>query len=319
MRETVAQFDSYFEHTDLPSTSRRRTTRMRSFFVSDNEYEELDGDVTTRKRRRTPRSVWRKLLRPTALLKTALVFAIVFLLAEFAMWEPHIELAFYARSWIKSEVLAVEPLAGCFQNARLSPKYNLTRAMSPKRRQIQAGLPLRLGMDCYNFAGTIPPPRPSDPPLSSERTNYHSYWRSDLAPFGPRQEWMLKSFFATQDIDRSRFILWTNGDLLGRSEVLQRWVRRHPDVFEVRVVDVHELAEGTALHRSSLLDINDEKAWVDGDLVRLLVIWAYGGLWVDMDELFTRDLTPLLEHEFISQWDCYGACILVPAFMLIVF
>jgi hypothetical protein len=27
---------------------------------------------------------------------------------------------------------------------------------------------------------------------------------------------------------------------------------------------------------------------------------------VDMDTLLTRDLTPLLEHEFVTQWDCYG-------------
>jgi len=279
---------------------------LNNFFVSDNQYEELDldEDASTRKRRRGPRSSWRKfLLRSSLLLKLAGAFVVVFLLYEFAIWEPHIELAFYSRAWIKSEVLAVEPLAGCFHSSRLSPKYNLTRATAPKRQQIQAGLPLRLGMDCYNFAGTISPTHPS---LFSERTVYHSYWRYDLAPFGPRQEWMLKSFFATQDVDRSRFILWTNGDLLARSEVLQRWMRRHPDVFEVRVVDVHELAEGTALHGSRLLDnVNDGKAWVDGDLVRLLVIWAFGGLWVDMDELFTRDLAPLLEHEFISQWDCY--------------
>jgi hypothetical protein len=25
-----------------------------------------------------------------------------------------------------------------------------------------------------------------------------------------------------------------------------------------------------------------------------------------MDTLLTRDLTPLLEHEFVTQWDCYG-------------
>ncbi|KLO14409.1 glycosyltransferase family 32 protein [Schizopora paradoxa] len=281
---------------------------MTSLFVSDNQYEELDGDVDTNRRRRRRRHSWRNVLRQTTLstiLKISAALAVLFLLFEFAIWEPHIELAFYRRSWIKEEILTVEPLAGCFQSSRLSPHYNLTRAMAPKHRQIQAGMPLRLGMDCYNFAGTISPPRPSDPLLSSERTNYHSYWRADLAPFGPRQEWMLKSFFATQDIEHSRFILWTNGDLLSRSQVLQRWVRRHPDVFEVRVVDVHELAEGTALEGSKLLDINDAKAWVDGDLVRLLVIWAYGGLWVDMDELFTRDLSPLLEHEFISQWDCY--------------
>ena len=45
-----------------------------------------------------------------------------------------------------------------------------------------------------------------------------------------------------------------------------------------------------------LLHSKDTKAWVDGDLVRLLVTWAYGGVWVDMDSLLSRDLSPLLEQ-----------------------
>lgn len=78
----------------------------------------------------------------------------------------------------------------------------------------------------------------------------------------------------------------------------------------LKVVDYEQLAQGTELANSELLRIKDTKAWVDGDLVRLLVLWAYGGVWVDMDSLLTRDLAPLLEHEFVTQWDCYGECTL---------
>ncbi|KAJ8594155.1 hypothetical protein M405DRAFT_809600 [Rhizopogon salebrosus TDB-379] len=57
------------------------------------------------------------------------------------------------------------------------------------------------------------------------------------------------------------------------------------------------------VHR--FLNLEDKKEWVDGDLVRLLVIWTYGGAWIDMDVLITLDLSPLLKHEFVMQWDCY--------------
>ena len=114
------------------------------------------------------------------------------------------------------------------------------------------------------------------------RTQYHTYWRTDLAPFGERQEWLLKSFFATQDTDRARLVLWSNGEL-GGNPVLEKWRRRYPDAFALRVVDYAKLARGTPLDGSPLLNVNDKKAWIDGDLVRLLVIWAYGGVWVDMD------------------------------------
>ncbi|EGO03770.1 hypothetical protein SERLA73DRAFT_175405 [Serpula lacrymans var. lacrymans S7.3] len=165
-----------------------------------------------------------------------------------------------------------------------------------------------MGMDCYDFAGTIRAP-PSPPHLvpyvpPSERVHFHTYWRVDLAAFGPRQEWMLKSFFATQDLSHARLVLWSNGDL-GANPILQKYERRFPDSFELRVVDIPALAKGTPMDGSGLLQSNDKKAWIDGDLVRLLVVWTYGGVWIDMDSLMTRDIAPLLEHEFVTQWDCY--------------
>lgn len=233
------------------------------------------------------------------------------LLGGLLVWEPHIELAFYSREWIQREVEALAPLAGCFAPERISSSYNVSEAVyGRKRTEVHAGLPLRLGMDCYDFAGTIQPsveqrlgrgmPLPPD-----ARAHYHTYWRTDLAPFGERQEWMLKSFFATQNTDTARLVLWSNGDLSGNA-ILQKWLRRFPDAFVLRVVDYDTLAIGTELEGNELLRVKDSRAWIDGDLVRLLVLWAYGGVWVDMDSLLTRDLAPLLEHEFVTQWDCYG-------------
>jgi len=115
---------------------------------------------------------------------------------------------------------------------------------------------------------------------------------------------MLKSFFATQDLERSKLILWSNGDMQ-KHYLVDRWMRRFPDAFEFRIVNVPKLSKGTVLEGSQLLQLNDKKAWVDGDLIRLLLLWNHGGVWIDMDSLLTRDLSPLLEHEFVTQWDCY--------------
>ncbi|KAJ7442198.1 hypothetical protein B0H11DRAFT_2292174 [Mycena galericulata] len=117
-----------------------------------------------------------------------------------------------------------------------------------------------------------------------------------------------KSFFATQHIPTSRLVLWSNAPPPPppAKDILSSYLRRFPESFELHVVDVPALARGTALDGSPLLVSKDAKAWVDGDLVRLLLLlWTYGGVWVDMDSLLTRDLSPLLEHEFVTQWDCY--------------
>lgn len=238
------------------------------------------------------------------LIKACLLLFALFVLFGLFLWELHIELAFYSRNWISEEVHKIEPLAGCFDPTNISPLYNLSEAVyGPKRTEVHSGLPLRLGMDCYEFAGTISSaPHDSNP---SKRYVYHTYWRTDLTPFGPRQEWMLKSFFATQDTQRARLILWSNGDL-SENPLIRKWMAHYPHAFSVRMVDYEQLARGTALEGSELLSLKDKRAWIDGDLVRLLVIWAMGGVWVDMDSLLTRDLAPLLEHEFVTQWDCYG-------------
>jgi Glycosyltransferase sugar-binding region containing DXD motif len=231
------------------------------------------------------------------------------LLLGLYLYEPQVQITIYDRGWIHKEIDPIAPLAGCFDEASVSPRYNVSEFVhGAKKNEVQAGIPLRMGLDCYDFAGTIkqePRTGRKDHSISPEdRTLYHTYWRVDLAAFGPRQEWMLKSFFATQDLSSSRLILWSNGNL--NSNILQTYLTRYPDSFALQVVDIPSLAKGTALEGSSLLNLEDARAWVDGDLVRLLLLWNYGGIWVDMDLLLTRDLDPLLEHEFVTQWDCHG-------------
>jgi len=265
-------------------------------------------------------------LRPRTALRLLLILTASSVLLGFALFEPHIELAFYSRQWVNAEITPVGSLGGCFDPERVSPEYNLTRHLyGPKVTEVHAGLPMRFGMDCYEFAGTIVSPVPPSPVLLTyegygdgdpeltggdtlpreERIHFHSYWRVDLAPFGERQEQMLKSFFATQNTHTSLLVLWSNGDL-SPNPILQRYLRRFRHAFELRVANIKDLATGTALEGSALLNVNDRRAWIDGDLVRLLVVWRHGGVWVDMDSLLTRNLEPLLEHEFVTQWDCYG-------------
>ncbi|KAJ6599010.1 glycosyltransferase family 32 protein [Mycena vulgaris] len=241
------------------------------------------------------------------LLKFILPSSLLLLVLGFYLYEPHIELAFYPRTWTKDQIFPVPALSGCFDEARVHPSYNLSDGLhGPRRTEVQAGMPLRLGIDCYDFAGTIQPAPRNTPSsyLPDERIQYHTYWRNDLAAFGPRQEWMLKSFFATQHLPAARLVLWSNG-ILTPNEILIKYLNRFPDSFALRVVDIPDLAHGTPMEGSPLLAQKDAKAWVDGDLVRLLLLWNYGGVWVDMDSLLTRDLDPLLEHEFVTQWDCY--------------
>lgn len=225
------------------------------------------------------------------------------------MFEVHIELAFYRRGWVASTMEKIEPLSGtCFPPL---PSYDLSLAEAPKHFEVHAGLAMRLGSDCYDFASLIPLS-----PLPEQRlpkhTIFHLYWRGDLRPIEERQILLLQSLLSTQDADSSTIVLWSNRNLIEASEELASLQERHPDRFVVRIIDIPALARGTPMEGSPrLAAAEDARAWVDGDLVRVLVLWSEGGVWVDMDHLVLRDLRPLLEHEWVTQWDCYGACALL--------
>jgi mannosyltransferase OCH1-like enzyme len=49
---------------------------------------------------------------------------------------------------------------------------------------------------------------------------------------------------------------------------------------------------------------NDERNWKGGDLMRIIVLWKHGGVYVDLDTLILRPLTPLLNQDFVYQWSC---------------
>ncbi|EKM77311.1 hypothetical protein AGABI1DRAFT_61891 [Agaricus bisporus var. burnettii JB137-S8] len=263
----------------------------------------------------SPRSFFFKVILPLTLLA---VFCFTYL------YELHVEIAVHNKKWIQEEIydsvdiVNKESSSRCFEEGRVSEKYNVTRFLyGEKRNEVQAGVEMKFGMDCYDFAGTVQSSktRMSDTTTTmvpneddDEKTIFHTYWRVDLAPFGPRQEWMLKSFLSTQNLYQTKLIIWSNGNLSSNT-ILHSYVLKYPNNIGLKVVDMEELAKGTELEgekfKERILELKDEKAWLDGDLIRLLLLWNYGGVWVDMDSLLTRDLEPLLEHEFVTQWDCY--------------
>lgn len=215
-----------------------------------------------------------------------------------------------------------------------SPDYNLTAGslgLQPKVLSLSPGFDLPHHDDCYAFSRTLPTtPLPAMAATlpSTDTSVIHVYWRSDLAPISERQIITLKSILATQDFSpldgvasnanlqagdvKTHVILWTNPSLntpnLLKSPLLEPLLTKYPERLSVIVLDLTDLAKGTPMEGHPKLEAAfDTRAWLDGDLVRVLVLWRYGGYWVDMDDLLTRDLRVLGEHEWVVMWDCYGA------------
>lgn len=167
-----------------------------------------------------------------------------------------------------------------------------------------------MGEDCFNFASTIPSTLLPGMVIPQQLI-FHTYWREDLNPLGSRQIALFHSILATQDKDSTSLILWTNSatipPLKASLDLLSPLIELYGSRFSIRRVDKRTLATGTPLEGHEPLSVEDSKAWLDGDLVRILVLWSVGGVWTDMDTIMTgRDMRLLAENEWVTQWDCYG-------------
>ncbi|GAA5901486.1 hypothetical protein JCM6882_006293 [Rhodosporidiobolus microsporus] len=227
----------------------------------------------------------------------------------FWRYQVHVEIQLFSRGWVNQAILPVRPLSStCFDPSHIaSTHYNTSLANAPSYVDVHAGMGMPLGRDCYDFAATLPR-HPLPGMILPERTTFHTYWRSDLLQLGPRQISLLHSILATQDRTTTSVILWTNGPTSAFTSlpILTPLLALYGDRLVVRTVDKRALARGTPMEGHKFLEMADTQAWVDGDLVRVLVLYALGGIWVDFDTIMTgRDMRVLGESDWVTQWDCY--------------
>lgn len=140
------------------------------------------------------------------------------------------------------------------------------------------------------FAKTLP---------SEEIMEYHFFW-GPQRPFGRKPALALKSCIVTQKMLAKRVNLWvTDIDATKQSEEY----KQIQSFVHLRYFHSSDLAVGTALEgKKEWLEATDDHCWLDGDLARLLILYRYGGIWVDCDTVLLRDLYPLVGQEFIYQW-----------------
>ncbi|KAL1922186.1 uncharacterized protein VTP21DRAFT_9725 [Calcarisporiella thermophila] len=237
--------------------------------------------------------------RPTSLLSVLISLVLLTLVVAIFFFSFYgIEITLKPR-FSNLEQLAAQPLSSCFSESGTS---NTTMLPAATYVDIAPGIRINDGWDCYDFAATLQ----MDPRMPRSKVIYHTYWRTDLRPFGDKQVATLRSFFATQDGNYSTLYLWTSNADLASEPLIQQLASEFHSRFHVLHYSPEEVASGSPMENSSHLQLQDRSAYLDGDLVRLLVLYKYGGVWFDMDTLFVRDLAPLLHHEWLGQWDCYG-------------
>jgi hypothetical protein len=154
------------------------------------------------------------------------------------------------------------------------------------------------GFTCYDFAATIQP-RPN---RNHDRVIYHSYFDTRIT-FDESSFEVLRSFFATQDSDDTGLYLWTNNLNLISHPLIQKIKAIGGERFQIELYQPDDLALGTPLQGSAMLETGSEES----DVMKLLILYRFGGVWFNDGVMFVRDMSPLFEHEWISQGNCANA------------
>jgi hypothetical protein len=135
-----------------------------------------------------------------------------------------------------------------------------------------------------------------------EETIFHFYWRVPKE-FGRKQALPLKSAIVTQDLSKTKIILWSNVDLSDNP-----YVKPLLPFIELKIWNLEQEVKNTPLENSKVVKgvVDDPLCYLGGDLFRLLCLYKYGGVYIDMDVVVLRDFLPILPYEFMYQWGSSG-------------
>jgi len=135
------------------------------------------------------------------------------------------------------------------------------------------------------------------------KPNIHFYWRVPRE-FGRKQVLPIKSAIVNNK-NNSDIFLWSNVDLSNNI-----YIKDLLPYIKLKIWDpIKELKDSFLLDNVDYFlknNIDDEKCWLGGDLFRLLCLYKYGGIYIDMDMVVLRDLSPLFSYNFLYQWGSSG-------------
>ena len=134
---------------------------------------------------------------------------------------------------------------------------------------------------------------------------YHTFWASP--PARRQTAWAIAAFLATQDPARVLWVWSDDAPALARDPLLAPFAAAGGGSQRVhfRQWDARAEAAGSALAGAPFAGARDGSNYLASDLLRVVVLQKYGGVYFDADVLLLRDLGPLLGEEFAYQWGAH--------------
>ena len=108
----------------------------------------------------------------------------------------------------------------------------------------------------------------------------------------------IESYLATQNLEKTKLILWSDYDISDN-----KLIEPYKHLIELRIYDFKSESKGTILENNEYLaNASDTKYYMKSGILRFLVTYKYGGIWLDMDMVLLRDFKPILDQEWAYMW-----------------
>lgn len=133
--------------------------------------------------------------------------------------------------------------------------------------------------------------------------NIFVYWIGDNVNY--KHSVVLKSFLATQNLKNATLKIYSDIDLSNK-EIFKPYVE-FPNI-EFHIFDIESEIKNT-VYQERFKYCEDIKLHrfnpaYESDFFRILMLYKYGGFYIDFDVILLRDLSPLLMYDFVYQWGC---------------
>lgn len=136
-----------------------------------------------------------------------------------------------------------------------------------------------------------------------KKYNIFVYWIGDNVNY--KHSVVLKSFLATQNQNNATLKIYSDKEISNK-EVFKEY--KNIKNIEFHHFDVEEEIKNTIYENFQYSkEIKNHKfnAAYESDFFRILMLYKYGGFYIDFDVLLLRDLSPLTEYDFLYQWGHY--------------
>ena len=149
---------------------------------------------------------------------------------------------------------------------------------------------------CLRFLRELEAPGEDDVPADEP---FHMYWRG---PFTNKQAFSVKSVLATQG-RRGEVCLWLDAEHGYPDHERNEILRSLASEISVRPFDPALECVGTPLEGRTELQENPSSL-EQANLFRLVTLYKHGGVYLDLDTMFLRDLGDLFDQPFMTEDFC---------------